>query len=344
MPSPWLIDERRTYDHDGIRLKGKVLESSGTAQHDRADGTTLLLGLDVGGTKSAAILGDATGRVLARVSAPTPHAWQDHIALLFSLIRDVCCDYGALPPDAAGLGVSFGGPWNSTSGRTGRPPNMPWWDDVPLRDLLKSEINIQVAVENDANATALAEHLWGAGRGCNDMAYLTMGTGIGGGLILSGKLYRGRRDLAGEVGHAVVWPDGPECLCGKRGCLEAVASGTAIGRIGRERFGEPDIDAEVVCSRARAGDSTARAIVDEAGEWMGVGIANLLQTLNLERVVLGTMAVAAGDLLLPPIRESVQRHCWAEIWDGVTIVPAGLGEAAQDMAALAVATELTKTR
>ena len=279
-----------------------------------------------------------TGNVLARVAGPTPAGiGREATTFLFALLHQVCAEYGCAPSEAAALGVSCGGPLDSVTGIVYAPPNLPHWDAVPLKALLEDEFHLPTFVENDANATALAEHRWGAGVGCRDMAFLTMGTGIGAGLILNGELYRGRRDLAGEIGHATVLPDGPPCPCGKRGCLEALASGTAIGRAGRERYEDENVTAETVCVRARGGDPVAQEILGEAARWMGLGLANLLHTLNLERIVLGTLAVHAGDLLLEPIRRETERHCWPRIWEGVAIVPAALGDAAQDQAALAVA-------
>lgn len=298
----------------------------------------LLLGIDIGGTKSAAIIGDEDGTVLARVAALTPQtSFPDAYAVLVNLIRDVCREYGVSLAGLAAVGVSCGGPLDSRTGIVYAPPNLPHWVDVPLKAMLESELGLPVVLENDANATALAEHRWGAGQGCRDMAFLTMGTGIGAGLILDGALYRGRRDLAGEIGHATIYPDGPLCLCGKRGCLEAIASGTSIGRMGRERFGEAGLTAHDVCARARLGDLIALSVIADAALAMGIGLANLLQTLNLERIVLGTLAVHAADLLLEPIRAATKAYCWPRVWDGVSIVPAALGDAAQDKAALAVA-------
>jgi len=300
----------------------------------------LLLGLDIGGTKSAALVGDAEGNVLARVGGPTPADWREAVEFLKSSLRRACADHGCAPSDAAALGVSCGGPLDSATGVVYAPPNLPGWDAVPLKALLEEEFHLPTVVENDANATALAEHRWGAGVGSRDMAFLTMGTGIGAGLILDGALYRGRRDLAGEVGHATVWPDGPPCPCGKRGCLEALASGTAIGRMGRERYGDDTVTAQIVCVRARGGDPDALEILAEASRWMGLGLANLLHALNLERIVLGTLAVHAGDLLLDLIRRETERNCWPRVWEGVSIVPAAFGDAAQDKAALAAAREI----
>ena len=299
---------------------------------------TLLLGLDIGGTKSAAVVGDTDGNVLARASAPTPQAsWQGAFALLCSLSRQVCRDYGVPVSDMAALGVSCGGPLDSATGIVYAPPNLPAWDAVPLKSLLEAEFGLPTRLENDANATALAEHRWGAGQGCRDMAFLTMGTGIGAGLILDGQLYRGRRDLAGEVGHAVVLPGGPLCPCGKRGCLESLASGTSLARMGRERSGEDNLTAHDVCDRARRGDPIAEGVIADVALYMGIGLANLLHTLNLERIVLGTLAVHAADLLLTPIRAATEANCWPRVWEGVSLLPAALGDAAQDKAALAVA-------
>jgi len=298
----------------------------------------LLLGLDIGGTKSAAVVGDTDGNVLARASAPTPQAsWQEAVALLCGLCRQVCHEQGVAVSDMAALGVSCGGPLDSQTGTVYAPPNLPAWEAVPLRSLLEAEFGLPTRLENDANATALAEHRWGAGQGCRDMAFLTMGTGIGAGLILDGKLYRGRRDLAGEVGHAVVLPGGPLCPCGKRGCLESLASGTSLARMGRERCGEASLTAHDICDRARRGDAIALSVIADVALYMGIGLANLLHTLNLERIVLGTLAVHAADLLLEPIRAATQAHCWPRVWEGVSILPAALGDAAQDKAALAVA-------
>ena len=299
---------------------------------------TLILGIDIGGTKSAAVVGDENGTVLARAAAPTPQtSWQEAYAVLLGLAHEACRSHGVGLTEIAAVGVSCGGPLDSRTGMVHAPPNLPLWVDVPLKARLEADLALPVALENDANATAVAEHRWGAGQGCRDMAFLTMGTGVGAGLILDGALYRGRRDLAGEIGHATIYPGGVPCLCGRRGCLEALASGTSIGRMGRERFGEDSVTAHDVCARARLGDPIARSIIADAALAMGIGLANLLQTLNLERIVLGTLAVHAADLLLEPIRAATEAYCWPRVWDGVSIVPAALGDAAQDKAALAAA-------
>jgi glucokinase len=177
-----------------------------------------------------------------------------------------------------------------------------------------------------------------------------MGTGIGGGLILDGRLYRGANDLAGEVGHQTILPEGPLCGCGKRGCLEALASGPSIGRLARDSvmYGRgrrvlelaggkvADITARQVIEAAREGDAFGLGILEEAGTYMGIGLANLIQIINPERIVLGTIAVHAGDLILEPIRRTVAERAWARAVERCTIVPAELGDRAQDLAALAL--------
>ena len=298
----------------------------------------LFLGIDIGGTKSAAVVGDSKGNVLARVSAPTPRDdWREAVALLYDMVREVCNQQGVPITGITALGVSCGGPLDTATGIFYTPPNLPAWEAIPLKAMLEAEFGLPTKLENDANATALAEHRWGAGQGCQNMAFLTMGTGIGAGLILDGSLYRGHRDLAGEIGHAIVLPNGPLCPCGKRGCLEALASGTSLGRMGSERYGEEEVTAADVCARARLGDAIAQGIIADVALYMGIGLANLLHTLNLERIVLGTLAVHAADLLMDPIRVATEAHCWPRVWEGVSIVPAALGDTAQDKAALAVA-------
>jgi predicted NBD/HSP70 family sugar kinase len=182
------------------------------------------------------------------------------------------------------------------------------------------------------------------------MIFMTMGTGIGGGLILDGKLYRGTNDLAGEVGHQTILINGPICGCGKRGCLEALASGPAIARLAREgvQFGRgrhlietaggksADITAQHVIEAAREGDQFSRDILADAGTYMGIGIANLIQILNPERIVLGTIAVHAGDLVLEPIRKAVEEYAWSRSRSTCTIMPAELGDRAQDLAAISL--------
>jgi glucokinase len=219
-----------------------------------------------------------------------------------------------------------------------------------VRDILGQATGFPIRVENDANATALAEWKFGAGRGARNVVFMTMGTGIGAGLILDGRLYRGTNDLGGEIGHHTILMNGPLCKCGKRGCLEALASGPAIARIAQESMlygrhkrvlalagGKPkEITAHHVVEAAKEGDPFAIQILEEVGTYMGVGIANVIQMLNPECVIIGTIAVHAGELVLEPIRQAVQEYAWERAWKVCRIVPAELGDRAQDLAAIAL--------
>lgn len=313
----------------------------------------LVIGIDIGGTKCAAVLARTDGEIVSRASEPTRsdvRTAEEVVRSLARMARELAADAGVKSADILAVGVSCGGPLDSKTGVVYSPPNLPGWDAVPVKEILERELQRPVVVQNDANATALAEWRFGAGRGTRNMIFMTMGTGIGGGLILDGRLYQGTNDLAGEVGHQTIVIDGPRCGCGKRGCLEALASGPAIARLARESLGygrqkrvlalaggkAADITAAHVLEAAKEGDAFAVGILDEAGTYMGIGIANLIQVLNPERIVLGTIAVHAGDLVMEPIRRTVAEYAWERSRAVCTIVPAELGDRAQDLAAVAL--------
>lgn len=305
-----------------------------------------IVGVDIGGTKVACVLADAEGNILARQWQPTRSAegWQTVVQQLFEMTEKVL--EGVHLQKVRGIGISCGGPLDSQQGIVYSPPNLPGWDAVPIKRLFEERFGLSTRLENDANATALAEHRFGAGRGTRNMVFMTWGTGIGGGLILDGRLYRGTNDLAGEIGHTTVLLDGPLCGCGKRGCLEALASGPSIARRARELANESpeslvwqrvtpeEVTAQHVVEAALEGDTFARFVLAEAATYMGIGIANVAQILNPERVVLGTIAVKAGDLVLEPLRRAFAVHAWERVQEVLQVVPAELGDRAQDLAAI----------
>jgi glucokinase len=308
----------------------------------------MILGIDIGGTKCAAIRATDAGEILAREEIET-RANEGPEKVLDRLAKAAQKVAGKEKPKA--IGISCGGPLDTKRGIVFEVPNLPGWTDVNLRERFESAFpGADVVLENDANATALAEWKFGAGRGTQNMVFLTMGTGIGGGLILDGRLYRGTNDLAGEVGHQTIFVNGPRCACGKRGCLEALASGPAIARLAQEGIqygrGKPliaraggkvkEITARHVIEAAKEGDAFAKGILEEAGGYMGIGLANIIQILNPERIVLGTIAVHAGDLILEPIRRAVEEYAWKRSREVCEIVPAELGDSAQDLAAIAL--------
>lgn len=312
----------------------------------------IILGIDIGGTKCAAALGRSNGTLIGRKALATEgdrYSPLETLERLTALAREIMTESGIKPGGVLGVGVSCGGPLDTKTGVIHTPPNLPEWKAVPVRAFFEKALSLPVRVENDANATALAEWKFGAGKGTRNLVFLTMGTGIGGGLILDGRIYRGTNDLAGEIGHQTILMNGPLCGCGKRGCLEALASGPAIARLARESLygrnkrvltlagGKPaDITATHVVEAAKEGDAFARQILEEAGTYMGVGIANVIQMLNPERIVLGTIAVHAGDLILEPIRAAVAEYAWKRSADVCQILPAALGDSAQDLAAIAL--------
>jgi len=257
----------------------------------------------------------------------------------------------------AAVGVSFGGPVDAATGRVITCHHLPGWDDVPLREWVEEAFNAPAAVENDANAGALGEWRFGAGRGCDDLLYITVSTGIGGGLILDGRLRHGLNSLAGEIGHMIVEPGGPVCTCGRRGCLEALAAGPAIARRARELLkAEPQrgqvlrrlaggdlesITSKMVSQAAAAGDEVAQQALDEAARALGLGIANAATLLNPKLVVLGGGVIKAGERFLSVVRTVAQKQALQGI--EVRIVEAALGDDAPLWGAIALAMGLLGT-
>lgn len=289
-----------------------------------------ILGVDIGGTKIGLSVWSPAGERLASERFPTdPSSADPNVRRVIERGRALL---GGLPP--AAIGVSAGGPVDLETGTLLEPPNLRGWR-VPVRSLLGEAFGARVAVENDANAGAVAEWLFGAGRGVRDLAFLTMGTGVGAGLILEGRLVRGYRGLAGEVGHTAIVPDGRPCGCGKRGCLEAYTSGSGIaGRLSEEWPGGPRTAKEVV-DRARAGDDRARVFLDATADFLARGLANLVFIADLRRIVLGTIVVGAGALLLDPLRRRLADLLWPGFLRDLEVVPAALGADIGDYAAFA---------
>ena len=313
-----------------------------------------VVGVDIGGTKLATVVADTAGNILNKVRKPTlaERGPEYALQLLFDMVHETIELAGLERTAISAIGVSCGGPLDTETGIVYSPPNLPGWDALPLKSQLESEFEIPVTIENDANASALAEYRFGGGRGYNAVLYMTMSTGIGGGIVLDGQVYHGANDSAGEVGHQILLPDGPLCGCGKRGCLEALCSGPAIARraqaaVRNEKAAATalldlaggrveDLRSEHVLAAARHGDALALQLVEETAYYMGWGIANLVNILNPDIVLLGTIAVAAGDLLLNPIRKTVSEFAMTRPAEAVKIAPAQLGEALGDLAAVAL--------
>ena len=273
------------------------------------------LAADIGGTKLAAAAFDGT-RLLARCETPTrPEVGvADVVERLARLLEQAA---GKAHLEAVGLGIACPGPLSASRGVVELAP-MLGWREVPIARLLSERLHLPAVLENDANVAALGEQRCGTGRGCSSLAYITVSTGVGCGIVLNGKIWEGRHEAAGELGHLVVEPDGLLCGCGRRGCLEMYASGTAIGReaklLARGR-GQDDsaMDARAAAALAHAGDESFRAIFERAGAVLGRGVAALQQLLDVERFIFGGSVIAAMDLLRPALVRSAQAGSyWAE--------------------------------
>jgi glucokinase-like ROK family protein len=234
-----------------------------------------------------------------------------------------------------GVGMGIPGPVDRQSGTVGSMSILPGWVGVRAAEEMRRRIRLPVEVDNDANLGALAECNAGAGRGCSEVAYVKLATGIGCGLVFNGRAYRGASGTAGEIGHMSVDEAGTFCYCGNRGCLETLASGPAIVQMLRRSHGE-DLTLSGVVASAQAGDPACRRAIGDAGRHIGVALANLCNLINPERVIVGGQLGLAGDVLLEPLRDSFLRYAVQAAADAVQIVPGQLGERAEVMGAIAL--------
>ena len=314
----------------------------------------MLLGIDIGGTKLALALGNAQGEVVQRFRRPIEASGdaQRDVARIVEDAQQLLAAAGVAREQIAAIGVSAPGPVDARRAEVVEPPNMPGWGRVPLAAWIEAELGGPVALENDANAAALAEWRFGAGRGHRDIVYLTMSTGVGGGLILDGRLYRGHQGNAGELGHIPLEAGGERCACGMRGCFEAYAGGAAwakrlrevtpVGSMVAELAGGPEhVTPKHLVEAAHAGDSFALGEFARWRETVARGITTIAFAFAPERIVLGTIAIAAGEeLCFAPLRERVRELVWPDIAAGLEIVPAALGDRLADLAGICAALEI----
>jgi glucokinase len=308
----------------------------------------IAIGVDIGGTKTAALRVSGKGEVLDRSIHPTPAEDQD--ATLDTIEEAVA---NVLADDVVAIGVGAAGLVDVADGTLLSSPNLSW-RHVHLGEVLRSRFGLPVTIDNDATAAAWAESRIGASAGRDDSLFVGVGTGIGGGIIAGGRLIRGARGLAGEIGHTIVEPDGPRCGCGNRGCWEQVASGLAIERAGQRAArdapdsrlgliagGDPArVTGEVVTAAAKDGDPASIAILAEVGRRLGEGIAGLVNVFDPEIVVVGGGAALAGDLLLEPVRAAyLDTVEGGDVRRDVPIVPAALGNDAGAIGAAMLASE-----
>ena len=301
-----------------------------------------VIAVDIGGTKFIAAVVEDGGRILSRVYCPTlahegPRKVIDRLILS---IRSAAHKSGIDIGDMQGIGVAAAGIIDLNKGLIIESPNLPHWRNIKLIDILYKKFGGPIYLVNDASAAALGEFHLGAGHGVSNMVYLTVSTGIGGGIIINGDLYEGSDGCAGEFGHMIVDTDGPECKCGSRGCLEALASGTAIARMARGRLENTDgsllsemnqgsadnITSVMVASAARRGDLLSNEVVKLAGRYLGIGLANIVNIFNPDMIVIGGGVSKMGELILKPARKTMKEHAFKLPARRVSVVKSRLGE------------------
>lgn len=311
-----------------------------------------LLGIDIGGTKTAACVGNERGDIFASRRIPSAADGMDaYRQQLIDLCRDSVAEAGLTPDRLDAIGISAPGPLDCRRGILIEPPNNPGWKNVPVVDFVQRAFKARVFINNDANACALAELLFGAHRGTRNLVYLTFSTGMGGGIILNGELVQGPTDTGGEVGHQVLDPQGPRCGCGQRGCWEAYVGGRNVAERLKEKIrkgqiataivdkagGIDRIDMRAFEAAARDGDRFALDEWDAFTERVAQGIGILIMVLNPEAVILGTIGIHAGDFVMKPIRDKLPKYAWEWPRNACSVEPSSLGGRIGDLSGLAVA-------
>ncbi len=304
------------------------------------------IGVDIGGTKCAVVLGDENGKVLRKIKFPTG-GFSATLEKLLAAVSEM--------GECAAVGISCGGPLDANSGVILSPPNLPGWDEVPIVRLMSERTDAPAYLCNDADACALAEWKFGAGAGCRNMVFLTFGTGLGAGLILNGRLYRGSCGMAGEAGHIRLAEDGPVGY-GKNGSFEGFCSGGGIARLGvalakqalaeggevgycRDESELASVSARSIAEAAHAGDPTAQEVYRISAGKLGTGLSILVDLLNPDRIVIGSIFARDEALFRREMEEVLKKEALAPSLACCEILPAALGDRIGDVAALTVAME-----
>jgi glucokinase len=286
--------------------------------------TTFAIGVDLGGTNLRIAAVDSNGKVLEKTTTSTEVArGRDQVIdeMCVSIQQTVTKFRGG--GELAGIGIGVPGIIELQTGMLHESPNLPGWEDYPVRDEIERRLRTTVVLENDANAAALGEKWLGAAAGVDDMCMLTLGTGVGGGLVLNGRVWHGMMGMAGEIGHVNVEPDGPPCKCGSRGCLEQLASATAVRRMAMEAVAsgkapelaramneEPEFNSKVVHHMAMQGDEPAQEIFRRVGDALGIVLADLINIFNLPMYVIGGGASSAWDAFAPTMLDRLRKNSY----------------------------------
>jgi len=299
------------------------------------------IGIDIGGTNIQAGVVGASGKIMQRKSGPTlVHEGKNRvIERICNFITELIENIGS--GSVIGIGIGSAGVIDIERGVVVTSPNFPDWKDVPLKEIISSRYGITTVLDNDANVVVYGEYLVGAARGASSLIGLTLGTGVGGAIILDGNIWHGCEGMAGEIGHITVVPDGPECVCGNFGCLEAYASATAIVKHTLERLSNTsqgpilrssllkdfsDLTSTKIYEAALLGDGLAKEVFAEAGMYLGIALGSLINIFNPEQVVIGGGVINAWDFFYSSLREEVNKRAFARPAKRVDILPAVLGE------------------
>ncbi|MCH7484308.1 MAG: ROK family protein [Chloroflexi bacterium] len=306
--------------------------------------------IDLGGTNVRAIVAGLDGKISGDDRRPSraSDGLDATIEALLASLDQACSEAGVEAGGLRGLGVATPGWVDTERGVVPAAPQLIGWRDVPLVEMLQERLGITALLENDANAAALGENAFGAGRGTRHMLYITVSTGVGAGIIADGRLYGGAKGSAGEIGHTIVDPSGPRCGCGNNGCLESLSSGTAIARRAAEaadrgdsavlagiREREGRLGARLVADAARQGDAASIAIYEEAGRFLGIALANAVNLLSPEAIILGGGVMQAKDLFLPRAEETMRDLALDEPLKYMRLAEAELGDRAGVMGMIA---------
>ena len=295
------------------------------------------VGIDFGHSHLRVAVSDLSSRILAERALPldTDHAAEEGLDAAAELVGDLLAQAGIDESQVIGAGMGLPGPILQESGVVGSSAILPGWVGVAAADEMRRRLDVPILVDNDANLGALAEAAFGAGQDATDLIYLKVASGIGAGLLLNGRLYRGTGGLAGEFGHFLVDPNGHVCRCGNRGCLETQAATGALVELLRRSHGE-DVTVQRMLDLARAGDTGCRRVIADAGRAIGRAVSMLINVLNPELVVVGGDLADAGDLLLDGVRDSIARATLPSAAEAAGVVAGILGDRAQVLGAIAL--------
>src|SRR3954452_24167051 len=303
---------------------------------DRSAGA--VIGIDFGHSHIGVVVGDLSHTVLAELwrDVDVDSSASHGLDIATELVEAALEEAGIDRERVLGVGMGIPGPITSSSGTVGSTSILPGWVGVDAASAMHERLGMVVRVENDANLGALAELVWGAGRGAQDFVFVSVRSGIGGALVIDGRLYRGSGGTAGELGHTLFRENGELCRCGNRGCLETVAGTTAVAGAFNSVRCDGEIGVEELIARGQGGDSVAQRVIADAGRSIGVAVGNMSNVFNPERVIIGGDLSAAGDVLLAPITESISRYAIPSAAAEVEVVAGQLGRRAEVMGALAL--------